>query len=78
MTDPEPPDDINYGLGESLELLAALEDASDDLGNGDHLTVVAELRHEIASLSRKVGRDRQSGGRDGRRSPESVPSSSPC
>jgi hypothetical protein len=65
MTVAGPPEEISYDLEESLELLAALEDARDALGSGDHLAVVAELEHEIARLSRKLGFDSPSGGGDG-------------
>jgi hypothetical protein len=54
------PEEISYDLEESLDLLAALEDAR------DALAVVAQLEHEIARLSRKLGFDRPSGGGDGR------------
>jgi hypothetical protein len=66
MTVPGPPDEIGYDLEESLELLAALEDARDALSDSDHLAVVAQVEHEIARLSHKLGFDRPSGGGDGR------------
>jgi hypothetical protein len=53
----EPPDAVSYGLEEALELLAALEDARDVLAHGDHLAVLAQLEHQIAVLSRKLGFD---------------------
>lgn len=52
-----PPDEVRFDLEESLELLAALEDARDALSDSDHLTVVAELEHQLALLSRKLGFD---------------------
>jgi hypothetical protein len=66
MTVPGPPEEINSDLEESLEQLAALEDAGDALADCDHLAVVARVEHEIARLSRKLGFDRPSGGGDGR------------
>jgi hypothetical protein len=66
MTVPGPPDAVRYDLEESFELLAALEDARDALSDSNHLAVVAQLEHEIARLSRKLGFDRPSGGGDGR------------
>ena len=60
MTVSGPPEEISYDPEESLDLLAALEDAR------DALAVVAQLEHEIARLSRKLGFDRPSGGGDGR------------
>ncbi len=64
MTVPGPPEEVRYNLEESLELLAALEDARDALADSDHLAVVAEVEQEIARLSRKLGFDRSSGGGD--------------
>lgn len=67
MTTPiEPPHRVLYDLEESLELLAALEDARDVLADSDHLAVVAQLEHQIAALSRKLGFDQPPGGGDGR------------
>lgn len=66
MTIPGPPDEISYDLEESLELLAALEDARDSLADTAHLAVVAQVEHEIVRLSRELGFDRPSGGGDGR------------
>ena len=43
MTVPSPPEEIHYDLDESLELLAALEDARDTLADSDHLAVVAQV-----------------------------------
>ena len=59
MTVSGPPEEISYDLEESLDLLAALEDAR------DALAVVAQLEHEDARLSRKLGFDRPSGCGDG-------------
>ena len=64
MTPTDPPDEVRYDLEESLELLAALEDARDALADSDHLTVIAQVEHEIGRLSRKLGFDRPSGGGD--------------
>ncbi len=60
-----PPDEVRYDLDESLDLLAALEDARDALADTDHLAVLAQLEHQIAGLSRKLGFDHPSGGGDG-------------
>jgi hypothetical protein len=49
MTVPGPPDEISYDLEESLDLLAALEDAREALADGDHLAVVAQVEHESDS-----------------------------
>jgi len=65
MTEPNPPAEITYDLEESLELLAGLEDARDALADSDHLAVIAQVEHEIARLSRKLGFDSPSGGGDG-------------
>ena len=66
MTGPaEPPASVSYSLEEGLDLLAALEDARDALADSDHLTVLAQLEHEIVALSRKLGFGRSMGGRDG-------------
>jgi hypothetical protein len=66
MTGPGPPDEISYDLEEAIELLAALEDAQDALADSDHPAVVAQVEHEIARLSHKLGFGRPSGGGDGR------------
>jgi hypothetical protein len=60
-----PPDEVRYDLDESLELLAALEDARDALADTDHLAVVAQLEHQIAGLSHKLRFDYPTGGGDG-------------
>jgi hypothetical protein len=36
---------VAYDLEESLELVAALEDARDVLADSDHLAVMAQLEH---------------------------------
>lgn len=59
---PEPPAAVTYDLEEALELLAVLEDARDALLATDHLAVLAQVEHEVASLSRKLGFDRPTGG----------------
>jgi len=46
---------VRYDLEESLDLLAALEDARDALTDSDRLAVVAQLEHQVAVLSRKLG-----------------------
>ena len=65
MAPHEPPDKVSYNLEESLELVAALEDARDALADSDHLAVVAQLEHQVALLSRKLGFDQPPGGGDG-------------
>lgn len=66
MTSGEPPSEVHYDLDESFELLVALEDAAGALAESDHLAVVAEIEHQIAVLSRKLGFDHPFGGEDGR------------
>ena len=64
MTDPsEPPASIELSLEQTLELLAALEDARDALGESDHLAVLAQIEHQVRVLGRKLGFDE--GNRDG-------------
>jgi len=46
---------VRYDVEESLDLLAALEDARDALTDSDRLAVVAQLEHQVAVLSRKLG-----------------------
>ena len=53
----EPPDAVAYSLEEALELLAALEDARDLLADSDHLAMLAQVEHQTAVLSRKLGFD---------------------
>lgn len=58
MSDPpdrQPPGSVAYGLEDALELLAALEDAREVLGDSDHLAVLAQIEHQVALLSRKLG-----------------------
>ena len=57
-----PPDAVAYGPEEALELLAALEDARDALSGSDHLAVLAQVEHQVALLSRKLGFDQPGGG----------------
>jgi transcription initiation factor IIE alpha subunit len=61
----EPPGAVSYGLEEALELLAALEDARDALTESDHLAVLAQLEHQVARLSLKLGFGQSPGGEDG-------------
>ena len=62
-----PPDEVCYTLEESLELLAALEDASFTIAESDHLALVAQLEHQVSVLSRKLGFGQApGGGEDGR------------
>ena len=47
------PGQVVFGLEESLELLAALEDSRDVLIASDHLSVLAQVEHQIQVLSVK-------------------------
>jgi hypothetical protein len=58
----EPPDGVLYSLEEALDLLAALEDGRDVLVDTDHLSVLAQVEHQIQELSRRLGLDQ--GGSD--------------
>ncbi len=51
----DPPGQIDLGLNEALDLLAALEDARDVLIDTDHLSVLAQVEHQIQAGSRKLG-----------------------
>lgn len=51
----EPPGGVEYALDEALDLLAALEDAWDLLLETDHLSVLAQVEHQIQILSRRLG-----------------------
>jgi len=51
----DPPEQIDLGLDKALELLAALEDARDVLIDTDHLSVLAQVEHQIQVISRKLG-----------------------
>ena len=67
MSDPiggGPPLHITLDLNDALDLLAALEDARDVLGQGDHLSVLAQVEGQIAVLNRKLGFDDPFGGPD--------------
>lgn len=57
-----PPEGVDLTLEEALDLLAALEDARDVLVQTDHLSVLAQVEHEIQRLGRKLGFDQ--GGSD--------------
>jgi hypothetical protein len=56
------PEQIDLGLDEALALLAALEDARDVLIDTDHLSVLAQVEHQIQVVSRSLGFDQ--GGSD--------------
>ncbi len=60
--DREPPAHVEYDLEEALELLAALEDARDILSDSDHLSVLAQVEHQIGQLSRRLGFDQGGSG----------------
>lgn len=64
--DREPPTRVTYDLEEALELLAALEDARDVLSQGDYLSVLAGVEHQVAMLNRRLGFEDPGGGTDGR------------
>ncbi len=51
----DPPEQIDLGLNEALDLLAALEDARDVVIDTDHLSVLAQVEHQIQVVSRKLG-----------------------
>jgi hypothetical protein len=48
---------VRYSLEEALELLAALEDGRDVLVDTDHLSVLAQVEHQIQQLNRRLGLD---------------------
>ena len=60
--DREPPGHVGYDLEEALELLAALEDARDILSESDHLSVLAQVEHQIGLLTRRLGFDQGGAG----------------
>ena len=60
--DREPPARVQFRLEEALDLLAALEEARDDLIETDHLAEAAQVEHEIQQLSRRLGFDEPGGG----------------
>jgi hypothetical protein len=66
MASADPPEEVRYDLEDSLDLLAALEDARDALTDSDRLAVVAQLEYQVAVLSRKLGFDHPPGGGNGR------------
>lgn len=51
----DPPAQIDLGLHEALDLLAALEDAGDVLIDTDHRSVLAKVEHHIQVVSRTLG-----------------------
>jgi hypothetical protein len=51
-----------YDLEEAPELLAALEDTRDVLGDSDHLAVLVQVEQQIEVPSRRLGFDQ--GGAD--------------
>jgi len=53
----EPPDAVRFSLDEALELLATLEDSRDVLIETDHLSVLAQVVHQIRLLSSRLGFD---------------------
>lgn len=60
----DPPEQIDLGLNEALDLLAALEDARDVLIVTDHLSVLAQVEHQIQVVSGRLGFEQ--GGSDAR------------
>ena len=53
----EPPRDVWFNLEQSLDLLAALEDARDALIDAGHLGLVLTIEDQIRQLSRKLDFD---------------------
>lgn len=51
----DPPERIDLGLDEAIELLAALEDARDVLVETGHLSVLVQVEHQIQLISHKLG-----------------------
>ena len=62
--DEEPPRQVTYDLEETLELLAALEDARATLKDTGHLTGVVTLEAQVRLLSRRLGLDDPEGDAD--------------
>lgn len=60
--DREPPSRIWLDLDEALELLAAIEDACEALGDSGYLAAVVELEAQVRTLSRRLGFDDPRGG----------------
>jgi hypothetical protein len=60
----DPPEQIDLGLDEAIELLAALEDARDVLVETDHLSVLVQVEQQIQLISHKLGLEQ--GGSDAR------------
>jgi hypothetical protein len=52
-----PPEDVVYNIDEALELLVTLEEACVVIGSTDHLSVLAQLEHELQLLNDKLGFD---------------------
>jgi len=48
---------VRFSLDEALELLATLEDSRDVLIETDHLSVLAQVVHQIRLLSSRLGFD---------------------
>ena len=57
MSDAEPPDEIVYDLEEALDLLAALETASETMRDTERLAGVMLLEGQILVLHRKLRLD---------------------
>lgn len=53
----EPPDEVRISVDEALELPAALEDSCDVLIEIDHVSVQAQIAHQIRLLSAGLGFD---------------------
>jgi hypothetical protein len=57
---------VTFDLEEALELVTVLEDAREALAHSDHLAVVAQSKHEVARLDRRLGFDSPLRGADDR------------
>ena len=51
----EPPGAVRFSLDEALELPASLEDSRDVQIGTDHLSVLAQVVHQIRLLSSRLG-----------------------
>jgi hypothetical protein len=51
----DPPEQVDLGLDEAIELLAVLEDARDVLVETDHLSVLVQVEHQIQLISLELG-----------------------
>jgi hypothetical protein len=49
-----PPEMVTYDLEEALELLVALEEACEVVTSTDHLSVLAQVEHQLQVLTNKL------------------------